>query len=209
VSGYSREMETEADEQGLRLFADAGYDLEEAPRLFVHLKEQLAEEKKTEPFFFGTHPALDARIENYRSLIQLRYASHPRGATNADVFLRRTREVVYENAVLDLRAGRFVAAERAARKYAALDPSAARGPFLIGEVSRQRGGEDGAEAALAEYRRAIALDGAYPEAYRAIGLVLYKRGDKAAAREAFAKYLSLSPQATDHAYIEQYIGSSR
>jgi len=209
VRGYSREMETEADDQGLRLVADAGYDLEEAPGLFAHLKEQLQEENKAEPFFFGTHPALDARIENYRSLIQLQYKSRPRGASNAEAFLRRTREVVYENAVLDLRAGRFVAAERGARKYAGLDPTAARGPFLLGELSRQRGAEGAAEAALAEYRRAVALDAAYPEPYRSIGLVLYKRGDKAAAREAFEKYLSLAPQATDRAYIEQYIGSSR
>ena len=209
VRGYSREMETEADDHGLRLVADAGYDLEEAPRLFIHLKEQLGEEKKTEPFFFGTHPALDARIENYRSLIQLHYASRPRGVSNAEAFLHRTREVVYENAVLDLRAGRFVAAERGARKYAGLDPSAARGPFMLGELSRQRGAEGAADAALAEYRRAIALDAAYPEPYRSIGLLLYKRGDKAGAREAFEKYLSLVPQASDRAYIEQYIGSSR
>jgi beta-barrel assembly-enhancing protease len=209
VRGYSREMETEADDQGLRLVADAGYDVQEAPALFAHLKEQLAEENKSEPFFFGTHPALDARIENYRGLIQARYGARPRGTSNAEAFLARTRNVIYENALLDLRAGRFVTAERGARKYAGMDPPAARGPFLLGEISRQRAADGGAEAALAEYRRAIALDAAYADPYRAMGLVLYKRGDKAAAREAFEKYLSLAPQAKDRAYVEQYIGSSR
>jgi len=208
VRGYSRELETEADEQALRLVARAGYDVGESPKLFAHLKEQLSEEKQSEPFFFGTHPALDDRVENYRRLIELQYGHRPAGMTNAQVFLQRTREVVHENAVLDLRAGRFVAAERGARKYAALDPSAARGPFLLGELSRQRGGETAAEAALTEYRRAVALDASYPEPYRAMGLILYKRGDKAGAREAFDKYLSLVPQAADRAYIEQYLGSS-
>ena len=209
VRGYSREMETEADEQGFRLVADAGYDVHETTTLFAHLKQQLTEEKKTEPFFFGTHPALDARIENYRKLIEARDVARPRGFTNAEAFLARTRDVVYENALLDLRAGRFVAAERGARKYAALEPSAARGPFLLGEVCRQRAEDDRGEAALAEYHRATTLDPSYPEPYRAIGLVLYKRGDKAAAREAFERYLSLAPQAKDRAYVEQYIGSSR
>jgi hypothetical protein len=41
-----------------------------------------------------------------------------------------------------------------------------------------------------------------------MGLVLYKRGDKAGAKEAFDKYLSLVPRAADRAYIEQYLGSS-
>ena len=209
VRGYSREMETEADDQGLRLVADAGYDVQEAPALFAHLKEQLVEDNKSEPFFFGTHPALDARIENYRRLIQAQYGGRPRGFSNAEAFLARTRSIVYENALLDLRAGRFVAAERGARKYAGMDPSAARGPFLLGEISRQRAADGGAETALAEYRRAIALDAAYADPYRAMGLVLYKRGDKAGAREAFEKYLSLAPQAADRAYVEQYIGSSR
>ena len=207
VRGYSREMEAEADDAAMRLLANAGYDVREAPKLFAHLKEQLSEEQQSEPFFFGTHPALDDRVENYRRLIELQYGRRPAGATNAQMFLERTRDVVHENAVLDLRAGRFVAAERGARKYAALDPSGARGHFLLGELSRQRGGETATDAALTEYRRAVALDGSYPEPYRAMGLVLYKRGDKAGAREAFDRYLSLVPQAADRAYIEQYLGS--
>jgi beta-barrel assembly-enhancing protease len=209
VRGYSRELETEADEHGLRLAAQAGYDVREAPKLFALLKEQLVEENQKEPFFFGTHPALDERVQNYRRMIELDYARRPPGAAHAEAFLQRTRAVVHDNAVLDLRAGRFVAAERGARKYAALDPSAARGAFLIGEVSRQRSGEAGIEPALTEYRRAIALDPGYPEPYRAIGLLLYKRGERVVAREMFDKYLSLAPEASDRAYIEQYIGSAK
>jgi len=209
IRGFSREMETEADDEGLRLVAKAGYDVREAPGLFEQLKEQLREENQNEPFFFGTHPALDARVENYRKLIPLVQKDKAGGTINAEVFLRRTREVVYQNAWLDLRAGRFAAAERGARKYARLDPASAKGPFLLGEVSRQRSGEGSAQAALAEYRRAVALDAAYPEPYRAMGLLLLKSGDKTAAREAFEKYLSLAPQAGDRAYIEQYIGGSK
>ncbi len=209
VRGYSRELETEADEQALRLVARAGYDVRESPKLFAHLKEQLLEEQQTEPFFFGTHPALDERVQNYRRMIDLESARRASGVTNAETFLQRTRDLVYQNALLDLRAGRFVAAERGARKYAGLDPPAARGPFLLGEVFRQRGGDAAAESALTEYRRAIALDPGFPQPYRVMGLVLYKRGDKAAAREMFDKYLALAPDASDRAYIEQYIGSAK
>jgi len=208
VRGYSRELETEADDEGLRLVVNAGYDAREAPKLFAHLQEQLREEKQSEPFFFGTHPALDARIENYRARIEAQGLGKKAGATNAEAFLSHTRAAVYDNAVLDLRAGRFVAAERGARKFAALDPGSPRGPYLFGEIARQR--SDGEwDAALDDYRRAVALDARYPDPYRAIGLILYKRDEKSAAREAFEKYLSLSPAATDRGYIEAYIGSSK
>jgi beta-barrel assembly-enhancing protease len=208
VRGYSRELETEADDEGLRLVAKAGYDVRESPKLFAHLQEQLQEENQKEPFFFGTHPALAARVMNYGTLIQAQGLDRRAGTTEAEIFLSHTREVVYDNAVLDLRAGRFVAAERGARKFAGLDASAARGPFLLGEIARQRSQGEW-DAALGEYRRAVTLDATYAEPYRAMGLVLYKRGDKAAARKAFEKYLSLSPAAKDRAYIEAYLVESK
>ncbi|HWE24363.1 MAG TPA: tetratricopeptide repeat protein [Myxococcales bacterium] len=207
VRGYSRELETEADDEGMRLIVRAGYDAREAPKLFALLEEQLREENQKEPFFFGTHPALQARIDNYRALIAAQGLTKA-GATDSASFLSHTRAIVYENALLDLRAGRFVAAERGARKFAALDPASPRGPFLLGEIARQRSEREW-DAALDDYRRAVALDAAYPDPYRAMGLILYKRGDKSAARQAFEKYLSLSPAASDRGYIESYIGSSK
>jgi beta-barrel assembly-enhancing protease len=208
VRGYSRELEKEADDEGLRLIVAAGYDAREGPRLFAHLQEQLREEKQSEPFFFGTHPALEERIANYRTRIAAQGLERKGGASNAEAFLAHTRTVVYENAVLDLRAGRFVAAERGARKFAGLDQASARGPFLSGEIARQRSAGEW-DKALDDYRRAVALDATYPDPYRAIGLILYKRGERSAAREAFERYLSLSPAAPDRAYIEAYLGSPK
>jgi beta-barrel assembly-enhancing protease len=41
VTGYSREHETEADEQGFRRVVEAGYDPQETPKLFQHLKRDI------------------------------------------------------------------------------------------------------------------------------------------------------------------------
>ena len=70
VTGYSRENETEADKEGFHLVALAGYDVEEAPKLFLHLKREVEEEQIKEPFFFGTHPRLQERIDNYNVLLK-------------------------------------------------------------------------------------------------------------------------------------------
>src|SRR5207253_54907 len=61
IAGYSRELETEADVNGLALLAAAGYDLSESTHLFKHLREWIREEKAGEPFFYATHPRLAER----------------------------------------------------------------------------------------------------------------------------------------------------
>jgi predicted Zn-dependent protease len=209
IRGYSRELETQADEVGFGMVAAAGYDLTECRKLFVKLEEEVREEKASEPFFFGTHPALVDRIENYRRLASTTYAARPKGFTGAEAFASSTRELVYEAARLDLQAGRFTSAERGAKKYAAMNPAAARGPFLLGEIARQRHDASSTEAALASYRKAIELDRGYAQPYRALGLLLLKRGEKPAAREALERYLELSPAADDRGYVEHDLEALR
>jgi predicted Zn-dependent protease len=202
VRGYSREMETEADEEGFRRIAAAGYELNEAPKIFQKLIEEKRETGREEPFFFGTHPALAERIANYQQLIR-QYAGKEAGDVRRDEFLAHTRDLLYENARLDLQAGRFQSAARGAEKYRSLDPAAARGPFLLGEIARQRRDPDAVESALAQYRRAVALDPAWAPPWRALGILLMKRGERTAARESLLKYLALSPTADDRGYVER------
>ena len=208
VRGYSRDLESQADEAGFQMVAAAGYDLDECAKLFAKLEVEIREENEKEPFFFGTHPALAARVENFRRL-QGGYANRPRGFDGVEPFLARTRDLAYEAARLDLQSGRFAAAERNATKYASMNPGAERGPFLLGEIARQRRDAASVETALAHYRKAIELDGAYPQPYRALGLLLMKRGDKPAARQALEKYLELSPAAEDRGYVEQDLETLR
>jgi predicted Zn-dependent protease len=205
VTGYSRDLETEADTEGLRRVAEAGYDLDETPKLFVHLKEALDEDKVKEPFFFGTHPRLQERIESYRTLLDAEYRGRHGGTTNAEVFLGTAAGALLENVRLDLKAGRFKSAGRGVEKLLRIEPDRAEGHFLRGEVVRQKGDATAGDQAIEHYRRAIALDPSYPEPYRSLGLVLYKRGEMVRAREALERYLALSPRASDRGYIEDYI----
>ena len=77
--------------------------------------------------------------------------------------------------------------------------------YLMGEIFRQRGQEGDAEMALSYYNRAIAIDLSYSEPHKAIGLIHYKKGDKALARRFFESCLLLAPDAPDRAYIQGYI----
>jgi predicted Zn-dependent protease len=123
VTGYSRELETEADMEGLKLMVKAGYDPEEAPKLFIHLKKEIEEEKKKEPFFFGTHPRLQERVENYENFLKGQYKDKRGGTMNSEIFLEKIHKVILDNSRLDLKAGRFKIAERGIEKYLTIKPN--------------------------------------------------------------------------------------
>ena len=81
--------------------------------------------------------------------------------------------------------------------------------FYLGELHRERSEAGDTAEALDHYRRATEDDGAPPETWRSIGWVERRRGDDARAREAFARYLELEPEARDRALIEAWMAQSR
>ena len=205
VSGYRRDLETEADLVGLQLMAKAGYDPNEALRLFEHLKRELEEENMQEPFFFGCHPRLQERVENCKNFLKTRYQKEETGIKNTGVFLTKLHKVILDNAWLDLKAGRFHSAQRGAEKYLKIEPNDAGVYYLLGEVFRQRAKAGEMHKAKAYYEKAISLDPFYPEPHKAIGLIYYKDGEKTLAKKSFGQCLSLSPHRADKAYIVGYL----
>jgi predicted Zn-dependent protease len=201
VTGYSRDLEQEADEQGLGLVAAGGWDVREAPRPFEHLAEWVKEERIQEPYSFASHPRLKERIESTRALLEERYGrQRAAGDAGKDRYRQAVREVILATARLDLAAGRFGVAERGAEDYLALNPRSAAAMTVLADAARQRGGKD--ERALELYRKAAALDPGCAEAQRGLGLALARRDDRAGARAALRAYLRLAPAAVDRAWIE-------
>lgn len=107
VSGYSKELETEADIEGLKSMVNAGYDPAEAVKIFIYLKKEVEGEKIKEPFFFGSHPRLQERIDNYEMLIKTDYKDKSGGIKNSEVFQEKIHRVMLDNASLDIKTGRF------------------------------------------------------------------------------------------------------
>jgi len=205
MSGYTRELEAEADRVGLEVMAAAGYDPGEALALFDHMITEIEQEGLEEPFFFGSHPKVRQRIENLQNLSDSGYINRGPRIKNSEIFLAKLDKLFLDNAGLDIRQGRFQAARRSVEKYLRIKPDDTRAYFLLGEIFRQRGQVDDATKAIKYYNQAIFLDPTYADPHKAIGLIHYKKGKRTLAKIFFESSLQLAPDSPDKAYIQAYL----
>ncbi len=175
-------------------------------KLLELLKQEIDREGIEEPYFFGSHPNVQQRIENVNKWLAEKYQGKDAGIKNTDIFQSRMSRLMLDNVRLDLRQGRFFVAQRTVEKYLAAKPDDARAYFLLGEIFRQwNRHDDDATAAINYYEKAISLNPSFPEPHKAMGLIHYKVGEKHLAKKFFESCLLLSPDAVDKAYIEGYL----
>ncbi len=205
MSGYTRELEAEADRVGMEVMAAAGYDPGEARALFDNMIAEIEQEGLEEPVFFGSHLKVRQRIENLQNLSDSGYINARPRVKNSEIFLVKLDKLLLTNAGLDIRQGRFQAARRSVEKYLRIKPDDTRAYFLLGEIFRQRGQVDDAPRAINYYNRAIFLDPTYADPHKAIGLIHYKKGKHTLAKKFFESCLQLSPDSPDRAYIQAYL----
>ena len=205
LTGYTQELETEADRVGLDLMVKANYDARQALKLFEHLKQEIEAEGIEEPYFFGTHPQVQQRLNNVKNWLAKDKEGLKAPVKNTSEFQTGLQGVVLANARLDLNLGRFDVARKTLGKYLDMRPNDARAYYLLGEILRQRNRQNDAGAAVIYYKKAISLDPSFAEPYKAMGLLHYKVGEKQLAKKFFESCLLLSPNASDKAYIQGYL----
>jgi predicted Zn-dependent protease len=209
VNGYGRSMEDQADVGAMRLMTQAGYDINEAPKVHQMLLQRYGDPSRLENFFFGNHSRNQERIENYQHLLSAEYAQVAQTSsltTNTEEFQRRTRPLVRDNAILDVEAGRYGTARAALERVLAVVPSDAKAHFYLGELYRkQRRAPTDVEQAVLAYQKAAEHDPSYPDPQRSLGLLYYTTGRKDEARQAFERYLELKPHADDRQQVREYL----
>jgi predicted Zn-dependent protease len=217
IDGYGRDLEREADREGMRCLVEAGYDAGEAPNAFRVLQSGLAGRGAAEIFYLGSSARLQERIEDTAKLLETTFATAAAaagGVRSTAEFERRMRPVVRDNADEDIRLGRFALARAQLDAVLSVTPDDPAAQLYYGELLRlqaQRATSPADRSALAgqaqqRYARALELDPAFADPYRQLGLLYYQQHDGARAREAFAKYLTLRPDAPDAPRIRDYLG---
>lgn len=209
VNGYGRQLEEEADIEGMERMLEAGYDPREVPKVFSLLLETYGDPSDIENFIFGSHPTNRARLQTSTKLLETNLAEKIKGrelVVNTQEFQLRTRVLVRENAVMDINIGRYNTAKAALEKVLSIVPNDAKAHYYLGEVYRRTAqGPEELKMAYKEYQEAIRHDPKYPEPHRELGLLYYKEGEKTLARAELERYLELKPDARDTEFIWEYL----
>ncbi|MCA0445599.1 MAG: M48 family metalloprotease [Bacteroidetes bacterium] len=208
VSGYSQELEKEADGVGFQRMKRSGYNVTEAPKLFGILKRDLDQEPPAEKqsFFFSSHPKLDDRIKNYNQLLN-NLTVKPDSAGVDSVFIKKTRKLLFDNIGIDIQSGRYNSAHFSSIVYATRFPSDYRIYLLQAEIMNKRFPDDSNKQTevMELYKKVVDLDSTQAEAQKNLGKWHFKKGDYTAALPYLEAYLKLSPDAKDKGYIEGYL----
>lgn len=205
IFSYSRDQEREADDIGIQLMAKAGYAPGEAARVWEQLvaeKKAMAEEAERN-IFFASHPEPEERQAILKAKATgLAQPGQTDGAEPYRRNLRGLRRTLFED---ELRMRQFPRTLVLLDQLCSDIPPDADIMHFYGEVHRLRAENGDLGRARGWYERSVATPDAPPEAWRGLGLVLRQQGERGPSAEAFQRYLSLAPRATDRDLIQSYI----
>lgn len=208
TSGYSRDLEREADLDALNGFGRAGYPLREAPRIFEELMQQA--EQIEQPYFLGSHPRLAERLD-----VALRYLDlHPdalsdpgaEGRPADPAYEEMIEGLLLENARLNLEMGYTRKSRQDVERHLAVRPDSIEGHLLLGRLHKSRMSDhEHRDAAIAAYRNVVRIDDDHAEGHRELGLMLRGAQRWSEAARSLERYLEITPGAVDRQIIEAYL----
>jgi Zn-dependent protease with chaperone function len=220
MGGYHHTLELRADGTALELMDEAGYDLNEAPRLFRMTVEYLAEVHAQRPpgplpFAFSTPTHMKNRIAAFDRLLATEYAETAANldrTRNTERFRSKVHQATVHQAGLELDRGRFDSALRTAELALETRPNDVEAWVIVGEAKLRSKQSADRPGAIAAWQRAIGIDRDHAGANRALGLLYYrdfqKRGEhRGEAETHLARYLRTRPDAPDAAHVRRYLGA--
>jgi tetratricopeptide (TPR) repeat protein len=205
LSAFSRDNEREADGYGILLMARAGYDPDEAWKVWdAVIQEKSADkDRETPSFFTASHPISEERMAALKKLAKV--VKRPRASDKGrDRFRAAVRPVRWRLLRDELHQRKFGPFNVLLDRLMEDGDNLAELYFFKGEMHRVRNKKGDLGKALEFYEKAQGAPGNAPqEISRSIGLAHLKLGQKGKAKAAFTDYLAKHPKATDSKMIRQ------
>ena len=205
IYGFSRDLEREADADGLKRLQDADYDISQAAITFQYLLAEVEALNIEDPYFFSSHPGLVERIDSFTEL-----ASHVpgrRGYVGQTSYQKMVSALRLEMLEDYLAIGKYQSVLLMLTNSNDFNRYPPEAKFYLGEAYRLRGEEGDSTRAAQAYQYAIVHAPYFVASYRALGIHYMKAKQMQEADKLFSKYLQLAPDAPDRAYIENYRAS--
>lgn len=198
ITGYSRDLEREADSAGLARMKNNGYPAEGFLHLFTILKANVERYDIKQPYFFATHPAIEERISNYYTLTGL--SSEPETLMDEEdrTFDGILKPVLLIDGTMKIAAGDLTTAEENFSRVLKADSTCSDALCNLGTITRLRSGNELSEHVVKWYHRSMNVS-PNPHASQAcyeLGVYYYKSGKTDSASvymEAFQKNNPGSP----------------
>lgn len=203
ITGFSQDLEREADAMAYDRLLRAGYDTREASKVFVHLAKQVKALEKKEPYFFSTHPRLQERIDSFNELAKKQKSKG--GRIGEQDYLDATNRIRYLALQRDLEMHRYQSVivvlenNNTAKRYTP------RWHYYLGEAYRLRAKKQDQGKAIVEYEKSISGEPDFAPPYRALGVIMMKNKKYHRAKELLKTYLVKSPDAADAGYVRSYL----
>jgi predicted Zn-dependent protease len=205
ISGFSRDLERDADANGYVRLVKSGYNPRESHKIFQYLADEVEALGVEEPYFFSSHPQLVDRINEFKRL-SAKYKGGGRIGKKSynrimipirlDVLRKDIGQDRYKSVIL-------VMEDKKKRRY-----YPAAGYYYLGEAYVRRDEKGDMDKALKAYKKAAKLSPKFAPSYMRLGMYYMKKGNKRKARYNFKQYLKLAPKnARDRAYVQQYLSS--
>lgn len=206
LAEYSRDQESEADREGMRRIAGAGFETATAPGLFVVLNS--VEDAVAIAGPWNDHPGNLERQRACSTLVERGdVPANPGGRNDVEGLQRVTEKVAIESVRLRVATGQHalarVESERAMERYG---ETAALRTYQGESIRQLRNAPADAEKS---FRRALELDPSHGAARRGLAQVLVTRGDTATAEAVLNEYLVAYPDGADARLIERMLSRIR
>lgn len=206
ITGYSRDLEREADSAGLVRMKRSGYPAVAFRNLFMVLKTWIERYNIDEPYFFSTHPAIEERINNFYQLSGIDTLEDTTDQYSSREFDRYIQPVLLFDGTLKIAAGDLTAAEEDFSRVLSIDSTSVDALCNLGTITRLRSDEFSSHV-VKWYTRSMNAS-THQESSQAcceLGMYYYKFGLFDSATVLLQQYKTNTPTSPYLPIIEDYI----
>ncbi len=207
LSGFSRDLERQADKYAFFRMKKAGYDIRQSPYAFKKMLAEAKANNSKQSGSFSSHPNLIERIASYNALI-LKHKSIS-GHIGKEAYLKNTQSMRIADLELNLSYARYGSLILILENKEQFVKYPAYAPYYLGEAYRQRNQQGDQTKSYLAYLDTINKVPNFAPSYRAIGIYYMKKKRYQDAKKSFIKFLALAPNHKDAAYVLQYLANIR